>query len=562
MSARAQQLQQLHTVSNHHIQQWIESVTDVALPSSDLLNDDVIDDDTLYDDPLYDDPVFFPSNEPPAKRPRRDRSDNDTFTHPFNAILPSTPPITTMSDSSRKRGASEMDEVPDSTTPKSNRPLATVSMRPVAPKKRTRSASPTKPKCRGNLEMFEKPVYVKELESNFKLLPQDVKSLYSGLQKVRHKEDVIPHEVRDQVMALVGEDEARPYYFRNRPTPGAQALHDALCDIKLEAKAAAEDEYHETGWNHSVHTPVLRTVFKSTKQSHLDPQQEEQPPEATVTPTPAPPDVASSRFVSAMSATIWSEYMPTKSSKLPSLFALQAQAQTQAQAQSPLQLAAMGILPSSGSPSLGYSAYKGASTDGGTTQENDTAGPGRSDGKKVDYVLVLDAGQGSPLQKVMSFFLFNEGIERDNLPHVNQTLYRPLQWSPIACSIETKVEFQAKDPMLQLGTWAAAGHKRLRSLRHHLFGKVPSVFNAERQSERFPSSLLIEVVNHDWRLYFACDSGASIDLYGPLGIGSTRYLTEAYVLVAALEAIQRWIETTFHEGMEAWLMCKDLVDKT
>lgn len=70
------------------------------------------------------------------------------------------------------------------------------------------------------------------------MLPQDVKSLYSRIQKARHKEEIIPSEVRDRVVNLIGEDEARQYYFRKESTAGADAVYDTLYEITLEAKEA------------------------------------------------------------------------------------------------------------------------------------------------------------------------------------------------------------------------------------------------------------------------------------------------------------------------------------
>ncbi|KAI1839537.1 hypothetical protein JX266_014255, partial [Neoarthrinium moseri] len=55
----------------------------------------------------------------------------------------------------------------------------------------------------------------------------------------------------------------------------------------------------------------------------------------------------------------------------------------------------------------------------------------RSDSKKVDYILALDAGDGTTLNQALRFFVHNEGVQRGPLPHINQTIYRPLQWSPI-----------------------------------------------------------------------------------------------------------------------------------
>ncbi|KAI0470507.1 hypothetical protein GGR56DRAFT_147953 [Xylariaceae sp. FL0804] len=546
-----------------HIESWIQTV---ALSGGELLSTQPNSRPSrnLRDDDDADDRVSPDlDTERPSKRPRHGKADGATFTCPYNAIHPDTPPPTSMSDSSRKRSAAEMEDA--TITPKPLRSQMQVRPRLPSPKKRGRSNSPTK--SRGSLEMFEVPVHVEELGGNVHLLPADVKTLYSELQKARHNEEVVPKEVRAQVTALVGEDEVRPYYFGTASRPGAESLHAALCDITLEAKAAANMEYHETGWNHTVHTPMLRTVFSSRTQNSTAKEGE----------TEEGGRLAHSRFVAAMSATIWNEYLPTKPLKTPSVPLQQQTSQLQ-------QLQPRTAMSDAGSVSSASISYAGTSTSRGTgtgtapEPEYDASGHGRSDGKKVDYVLALDAGADTPLQRVLAFFLHNEGVLRDLLPHVNQTLYRPLQWSPVAVSVETKVAFQAVDPLLQLGTWTAAGHKRLRGLRRWLAqfrrggGKGGEEEEAEEEGEEpassaspsrlLPTTLLVEVVNHDWRVYFACDKDTTIHLYGPLGIGSTRSLVEAYALVAALEAVKRWIETEFYRGIQECLMCEELVGLT
>ncbi|KAI1753425.1 hypothetical protein F4782DRAFT_74937 [Xylaria castorea] len=204
------------------------------------------------------------ADQPIAKRRRRGapREDTGIFTNPDN--LPSSPPLTEMSATSSKckrctKAASDMVESPIKL--QTNLSLG----RPRSPSRRPRSTSPTKPKSKDALELLERPIFVKELEGSVVYLPKDVQVLYSQLQKARHKEEVIPCEVRDQVVGMVGEAEARPYCFRREPTAGADALLSALCSIKMEAKAAQQDECHETGWNHLVHSPVLKLVYSSTR---------------------------------------------------------------------------------------------------------------------------------------------------------------------------------------------------------------------------------------------------------------------------------------------------------
>ncbi|KAI3326525.1 hypothetical protein HD806DRAFT_520368 [Xylariaceae sp. AK1471] len=494
------------------------------------------------------------ADQPIAKRRRRrgPRENTGIFTNPYKLL--SSPPLTEMSaaSSKRERGAkatSDALESPIKLQP--NVPLG----RTRSPPRRPRSTSPTKPKSKDALELLERPIFIKELDGNAGQLPEDVQDLYKQLQKARHKEDVIPREVRDQVVGMVGEAEARSYCFRSEPTTRAEALLSTLCSINMEARAAQQDECHETGWNHLVHSPILKLVYPSTR---LQPTPLSTLQSASSSSTSPPQRSVDARVVPAMSSTIWGEYVPTMASRPPTTFdSTQSQSQ-----QAPPPLASgdsdRGIA-SQQSSSLAYSASEAAETEQGSNQ----VASSRGDGKKVDYVLVIDPKDDTPLQKVIAYFIHNEAVSRDLLPHVNHTMYRPLKQSPIACSIETKVEFQPRDPLLQLGTWVAAWYKRMRSLRRYVFAESRAwhqdLWHPQRDLDKLPSTLLIEVANHDWRLFFACDRRTSIDIYGPLTIGSTRYLTEAFALVAALEAIKEWMETVFSNGMDSWFMCDELM---
>ncbi|KAI0467072.1 hypothetical protein F4859DRAFT_495682 [Xylaria cf. heliscus] len=86
----------------------------------------------------------------------------------------------------------------------------------------------------------------------------------------------------------------------------------------------------------------------------------------------------------------------------------------------------------------------------------------------------MDAGGDSRLQTVLSLHFHNEAIDHGLIPHVNQTLYLPLQHSPIACSIETKAAVTVQDPMLQPGICVAVWHKRMHALRQYLFCNLRS----------------------------------------------------------------------------------------
>ncbi|KAI0405862.1 hypothetical protein F4802DRAFT_560995 [Xylaria palmicola] len=469
--------------------------------------------------------------EPPLKRARCVTSltdtdtdtSADTFIYPYNA-LPNTPPMS--ETPTRKRQVrDEMDDpnaTPKASSKTTSNPIQLWSPSPHE-RPRSRPASPTK---KTELQMLEKPIYVKALKNNVAHLPNDVKSLYASLLPVSFGEEIIPSEVSSEVKALVG-SQARPYSFRTATTtPEAASIHTALLDVLTDAMEAADNGYYEHSWNNFVHTPLLKKVFASSQYAgfggggsiHQDPR---------------------ARVVGVMSAPILGDYIPCVLPHPPV---------TEPATENDLVSLSQGVPALSVSepytnPLFGLDAPKLVQT--------------RTNSKKVNYVLALDLGD-TPLLKVLKFYLHNDAVMRYlSAPHINQTLYPTLSYSPIACSIETKVATATHDPLLQLGIWVAAWHKRMKCLREYLISEATIL--QPKNSERIPSTLLIEVVNHNWQLYFACDQGQSINVYGPLTIGSTENLVDAYMLYASLSIIKDWIQTTFYEGMQKWLMCDTLL---
>ncbi|KAH8752287.1 hypothetical protein F5883DRAFT_370507, partial [Diaporthe sp. PMI_573] len=114
--------------------------------------------------------------------------------------------------------------------------------------------------------------------------------------------------------------------------------------------------------------------------------------------------------------------------------------------------------------------------------------------------------------------------------------YYPIRDSPIAVSIETKQDYSSRDPVLQLGIWVAAWHRRMMSLYTArglaLLDEHPQ--EAAPMRAKVVSLPLIVTTGHDWQVYFACDRDNSIEMYGPLRMGSSATLLDAYVLLASL----------------------------
>ncbi|KAI0446722.1 hypothetical protein F4803DRAFT_502130 [Xylaria telfairii] len=496
--------------------------------------------------------------EPERPRPARKRKlfhprVDDTFTHPFNTPTPYTPPLTAISSSDlrtgQKRSAGDRSDDEDDTCDGAANATPKAPTRPPA-KRRSRSNSPTKSSW-GNLTLFEKPVLLRKIDEGGSNLPDDIQLLYDRLGAAIDKEGIIPFEVRDQAIAVIGSRATRNARYREQATENAESLHASLQAIVHAAGEAAEDEYHETAWNHAVHTPILKLVYADTRSAK----------DFTMPPyLPSPSYQAwcsgSARLAYTMSASIFKDYTPMKR-------ALPTPKLVMPFRSAPRMPASLASAPVDNADDIreARSVSGSGSLFSGNTQsviELDGITYNRSDSKKVDYVLVMDAKDNAPFRKVFNF-VWNECLERDVLPHINQSVYRPLQLSPIACSIETKPELNLINPLVQLGTWVAAWHKRMHLLRQHMFGigdELPTQKNTDRG--RLPTTLLIKVVNHEWRLYFACDRGSCIEACGPLSIGSTSNLMDAYVLLTALEEIKDWIETTFREGLETWFMCDTL----
>ncbi|KAJ8108998.1 hypothetical protein ONZ43_g6260 [Nemania bipapillata] len=185
----------------------------------------------------------------------------------------------------------------------------------------------------------------------------------------------------------------------------------------------------------------------------------------------------------------------------------------------------------------------------------------RSDAKLADYVVALDVFDKREWGLKVIFDMLAYCLRYcDRVPnHINQTAYKPLAKSPIGLSIETKRANPsgAGDPLVQLGVWVAAWHKRMTFLRDTLirYGKNLS---QEWANEDLVSVPLIQVLGHKWKMYFARFTSSNITLYDPVNIGSTESIIQIYSLTASLEAINEWIKTSFKVGLERWFFCADV----
>lgn len=391
--------------------------------------------------------------------------------------------------------------VPDEETPYATRSQPRVPS-PSANRSKTRAER------MAYLETFQTPIHRAGLASlqddaGF----SDVQTLYDKVQKAcQHRVGVVPAEVR----GLLGDNEVfAPSCFRKSGGPddaaGAGAMLKALRRICQEAEESKTLERHETGWNNVVHTPLLCLVFK-----------------------PQPPTSVSVRVEPVMKVTIVGDSIPRlrqdDSSNGPSSeFALSATASD-------------------------TSSWSDADSQDGY-QVDPAVLHSRSGVKRVDYVLCMALPDG-PLKTAISELVILTMMKDGGYMHVNQTAYAPLKKDLVAVSIETKAERSSDDPLVQLGIWTASWHRRLCYLRH----EAQRRYGLGLLQRRLVTVLLIQVVEHEWYLYFACFGVSSITMYGPMRMGSTETLLETYALVASLQAIREWVQTTFFSAMEEWFL--------
>ncbi|KAI0513270.1 hypothetical protein F5B22DRAFT_611886 [Xylaria bambusicola] len=376
-------------------------------------------------------------------------------------------------------------------TPKARKILIPVPRRP-----RTRSRSPTK--SRTGLHLLEKPVIVDTTCA----LPSDVETLHSDIQNaVEFKQGILPNDVPNPIEWL-GRLPPSHCFRVPEPVPNvssrAKEIHVALCRIRRAALSSAQYQRHEQAWNNMVHTPLLELVFRSDNETD---REDTQHAHAIVAYEPM------------MTATIAGDSIPLFSGA--------------------------GLACSVSASSVGDSSVDDSIE---VTQVHSS-----SSSKKVDYALVLRLPDDSTLSKLIRSLVNDVAIrDGESAPHINQTTYLPVTYSPIAVSIETKPQFSSQDPLIQLGLWTAAWHKRMSYLRSQLDWSTTAA------PQRLVSLPLIQVVGHHWHMYFACDLGSSIMLHGPVSLGSTESLMSMYTLLTSLGAVKSWIETQFSTSIAAW----------
>lgn len=115
----------------------------------------------------------------------------------------------------------------------------------------------------------------------------------------------------------------------------------------------------------------------------------------------------------------------------------------------------------------------------------------------------------------------------------NNTTFAPLCLNPAGIFIETKVDTKRyAEAQAQLGIWVASWFARVAMF-------LPSGAP--------PPVPLILAIDESWELWFAVYSMAGTCIYGPVKIGGTGSLTEAYTLLGVLRLLVGWVQGPFRD---------------
>ncbi|KAG4268349.1 hypothetical protein FPRO04_12455 [Fusarium proliferatum] len=130
--------------------------------------------------------------------------------------------------------------------------------------------------------------------------------------------------------------------------------------------------------------------------------------------------------------------------------------------------------------------------------------------KMVDYAVALHPEENDPLDLAIHHVLQHSPMPTHYFNHV---AYDPVRFAPIAVSIETKTGTNGlQEARLQLGIWIASWSFRLHQLLDRRQIRVENLDDVADVSD--PQTLIpvpvIIVVEHDWKLLFACDRGNRI----------------------------------------------------
>ncbi|TGJ80086.1 hypothetical protein E0Z10_g8676 [Xylaria hypoxylon] len=164
-------------------------------------------------------------------------------------------------------------------------------------------------------------------------------------------------------------------------------------------------------------------------------------------------------------------------------------------------------------------------------------------GRMIDYALVLRPEPGLN-ERLLDF------VSHLDYPTFNQTNYPPLRTWPTGIFVETKAKEHGQciaEAKIQLGIWAASWFNRVARFPE----KTPSSNTSSKPPLPFVPILLVD--RGSWEVYFAFDDRSRYDICGPIEMGNTKSLKDAYRLLAGLRDLTQWMATEFRVWVELCL---------
>ncbi|KAH8660350.1 hypothetical protein BX600DRAFT_513960 [Xylariales sp. PMI_506] len=185
--------------------------------------------------------------------------------------------------------------------------------------------------------------------------------------------------------------------------------------------------------------------------------------------------------------------------------------------------------------------------------------------KMIDYVFALRPPPGDPLARRLPLFLQSVSPAA---PCFNQTMFQPLRHAPTGIFIETKADAGSREEgQAQLGLWVAAWYKRLDMLLDEAQRREVTGANGNGSVRYRPLLPLVLVRAESWELFFAYvdkvpeigdhplrqqaqPDDERIVIVGPLDIGGTASLNQAFRLLAILKVLVDWVAADFRSWVE------------
>jgi hypothetical protein len=355
----------------------------------------------------------------------------------------------------------------------------------------------------GDLQLLEKPVQLVELGGRRRkdILPEDVQEVAREISSYVECR-FVPELIRQEFVEMLDRDvEDVPEHWFRRDDDTSEQRHAALLgqlrrlrSVHLSAVESSELGRSEPAWNIKVHQPLLDLAMDD------DPGSEEMHGGCRVTVEYVSTATLTGDCIPRLRAPSRDDADPTThrhpdetSSSTGSLLACSATSSDTASTTGDTGDVFLGEMPQFRSVHDGNIHSKAGS-------------------KKVDFALVAVPAKETELNVAIQHMIDRLAAKAAwsrqvaGMPEpshsINPTAYAPLVRRPIASMIETKIVTSSRDPLVQLGFTVAALHRRLQS------------FQAESLPlETSPSIItvpLISVVDHDWKLFFACDRRSHI----------------------------------------------------